>query len=103
MQLYASVARYKFQGAKEILLLGADTKGHENSSETIYAIDASIPMTSDERVMSQKIMNTYQILDNVSERRIQTSHSIKDVARNDPCPCGSKKKYKKCCLNSGTL
>ena len=20
------------------------------------------------------------------------------VGRNDPCPCGSKKKYKKCCL-----
>lgn len=22
-----------------------------------------------------------------------------DVGRNDPCPCGSGKKYKKCCLN----
>ena len=21
------------------------------------------------------------------------------VGRNDPCPCGSGKKYKKCCLN----
>jgi len=21
--------------------------------------------------------------------------------RNDPCPCGSRKKYKKCCLGSG--
>ena len=21
----------------------------------------------------------------------------KDVGRNDPCPCGSGKKYKKCC------
>jgi len=26
------------------------------------------------------------------------------IGRNDPCPCGSGKKYKKCCLNSsGTL
>ncbi len=24
----------------------------------------------------------------------------KDVGRNDPCPCGSGKKYKKCCLNT---
>jgi len=24
----------------------------------------------------------------------------KKVGRNDPCPCGSGKKYKKCCLNS---
>jgi uncharacterized protein YecA (UPF0149 family) len=23
---------------------------------------------------------------------------FKDVGRNDPCPCGSGKKYKKCCL-----
>lgn len=28
-------------------------------------------------------------------------HSIRDVdaERNDPCPCGSGKKYKQCCLN----
>ena len=25
---------------------------------------------------------------------------FKDVGRNDPCPCGSGKKYKKCCLNA---
>lgn len=25
---------------------------------------------------------------------------FKDVGRNDPCPCGSGKKYKKCCLRS---
>ncbi|MDR2855904.1 MAG: DUF1186 domain-containing protein [Methanomicrobiales archaeon] len=25
----------------------------------------------------------------------------KKVGRNDPCPCGSGKKYKKCCLNKG--
>lgn len=23
------------------------------------------------------------------------------IGRNDPCPCGSGLKYKKCCLNSG--
>ena len=22
-----------------------------------------------------------------------------DVQRNDPCPCGSGRKYKKCCMN----
>jgi hypothetical protein len=24
----------------------------------------------------------------------------KKIGRNDPCPCGSGKKYKKCCLDS---
>ena len=29
---------------------------------------------------------------------------VKDyhIGRNDPCPCGSGLKYKKCCLGSGT-
>ncbi len=26
-------------------------------------------------------------------------HAGKKIGRNDPCPCGSGKKYKKCCLN----
>ena len=25
----------------------------------------------------------------------------KKIGRNDPCPCGSGKKYKNCCLSSG--
>ncbi|WP_275531649.1 SEC-C metal-binding domain-containing protein [Magnetofaba australis] len=24
---------------------------------------------------------------------------FRDIGRNDPCPCGSGKKFKKCCLN----
>jgi SEC-C motif len=28
---------------------------------------------------------------------------FRDVGRNDPCPCGSGKKYKKCCLDSQAL
>jgi len=28
---------------------------------------------------------------------------MSDVGRNDPCPCGSGKKYKKCCFNKGIL
>ena len=25
--------------------------------------------------------------------------TVEKVGRNDPCPCGSGKKYKKCCIN----
>jgi uncharacterized protein YecA (UPF0149 family) len=28
---------------------------------------------------------------------------FKGVGRNDPCPCGSGKKFKKCCLHRGSL
>jgi hypothetical protein len=35
---------------------------------------------------------------NFSNQPIQ--HTTKKVGRNDPCPCGSGKKYKKCCLEN---
>ncbi len=28
---------------------------------------------------------------------------FRNVGRNDPCPCGSGRKYKKCCLADRTL
>jgi uncharacterized protein len=32
-----------------------------------------------------------------SAHRSEPRHSTSKVGRNDPCPCGSGKKYKKCC------
>lgn len=101
MRLYAHVARYKFQRAKEILILGADTKGRPGGSETIFAIDASVPLSNEERMSAQKIMKTYKILDNISEKRVISPGQPKNIGRNNPCPCGSTKKYKKCCLITG--
>ena len=28
---------------------------------------------------------------------LQIQNNVPKVGRNDPCPCGSNKKYKKCC------
>lgn len=33
------------------------------------------------------------------EKSKEPTFTTKTVGRNDPCPCGSGKKYKKCCLN----
>lgn len=30
---------------------------------------------------------------------VPVKHNGKYISRNDPCPCGSGKKYKKCCMN----
>jgi preprotein translocase subunit SecA len=39
-----------------------------------------------------------QLLTNRGEERKQTPVTVSDEpGRNDPCPCGSGKKYKKCC------
>ena len=34
------------------------------------------------------------------DRKVETSYkrTEKKVGRNEPCPCGSGKKYKKCCI-----
>jgi preprotein translocase subunit SecA len=29
--------------------------------------------------------------------KVEPIHKDKETKRNDPCPCGSGKKYKKCC------
>ena len=40
-------------------------------------------------------MPTDQVIQEILEGR----NRAKKVGRNDPCPCGSGLKYKKCCLN----
>lgn len=36
---------------------------------------------------------------NAPAPKIEPYHAPPKVGRNDPCPCGSGKKFKKCCLN----
>lgn len=35
------------------------------------------------------------------ESHTQKIRKFDKIGRNDPCPCGSGKKYKNCCLSSG--
>lgn len=42
--------------------------------------------------------NGYSIGELARVREEQASGKVKKIGRNDPCPCGSGKKYKKCCL-----
>ena len=39
----------------------------------------------------------------IAEYKMRHTPKVKEynIGRNDPCPCGSGKKYKKCCLSSG--
>ena len=41
----------------------------------------------------------YQGVDEDTDNRGAAAASTPGVGRNDPCPCGSGKKYKKCCIN----
>jgi uncharacterized protein YecA (UPF0149 family) len=41
----------------------------------------------------------YRVLTAPPPLRSKQVVKSKNIGRNDPCPCGSGKKYKKCCLN----
>ena len=40
-----------------------------------------------------------QYKDRACDWHTESANDMSTVSRNDPCPCGSGKKYKKCCLN----
>jgi hypothetical protein len=40
------------------------------------------------------------LLDSLEARATPHQDPLRHVGRNDPCPCGSGKKFKKCCLNA---
>ena len=53
-----------------------------------------------ERRQEHKRLNESVVSDDdapIPDAPIEQAHSDQDVGRNDPCPCGSGKKYKKCC------
>ena len=34
---------------------------------------------------------------NDSKDKVKTTRKVEKIGRNEPCPCGSGKKYKQCC------
>jgi hypothetical protein len=49
---------------------------------------------------SSSLLDDYEAPHSYREDTIR--YEAPKVGRNDPCPCGSGKKFKKCCLRSGT-
>ena len=63
---------------------------------------ARIAQQLEDEKRAQEALMRLNISDEDSEERIAgTESSSKKIARNDPCPCGSGKKYKQCCGKSG--
>ena len=56
---------------------------------------------------ARKMAEKFEIEQKQNEAFMKFNHSDdeevseKKIARNDPCPCGSGKKYKQCCGKSG--
>jgi len=75
-----------------------------NTIRTLQIIQFKVESPEEEAAaIAEKLAHEQHI----AESQIQLNHSQEDklvekkIARNDPCPCGSGKKYKQCCGKSG--
>ncbi|PUB80923.1 MAG: YecA family protein [gamma proteobacterium symbiont of Ctena orbiculata] len=71
-----------------------DWKGHDKSYDVVESIQLKIAPNA-RQIHAYWLSRRDEIpQDELIKKREQTP-----VGRNDPCPCGSGKKYKKCCLH----
>ena len=112
---YDSCIRYFLQNDKfSANLIRMVANKHKNFMEIVNAVLAKnytledLLKTYKRRYLKNKIISSTTVLyrsnafsstlgiieDNENKPEIDTS---KKIGRNDPCPCGSGKKYKKCC------
>ncbi len=70
----------------------------DNINEEVIRILSKFQLVSEEKVVKKpKIRNIATNLNEDGTSAVQQRTVGKKVGRNDPCPCGSGKKYKKCC------
>jgi len=79
-----------------------------NTIKTLQIIQFKMESAEDEAAKiaeqlatEQKIKEAARIFNHSNDEEGKLVVSEKKIARNDPCPCGSGKKYKQCCGKSG--
>jgi len=79
-----------------------------NTIKTLQIIQFKMESAEDEAAKiaeqlaaEQKIKEAARIFNHSNSEEDESVVSEKKIARNDPCPCGSGKKYKQCCGKSG--
>ena len=80
----------------------ATEKGGEGDDEGIVEFIARYNVNGTdfehhERSLFQRIKGEWKFIDGVLVKPQPITREAPKVGRNDPCPCGSGKKYKKCC------
>jgi preprotein translocase subunit SecA len=81
---------------KEAFDIFAELSGRITTEIVMRLFKIQVQKNQEERIQTQqqKVSLNYNRGENVSQ---QTVTKGKKIGRNDPCPCGSGKKYKKCC------
>ena len=85
------------------------TKGTLAGSDVLIGMDIisqgdfAVTNTEDQTVFSFRIPSIQRIdFVKAAKARNPTKRSTAKVGRNDPCPCGSGRKFKNCCGQAGS-
>ena len=62
-----------------------------DAQTTIYLLKAEVRQNSERKQVANGVANDGK------EKKKSTPKRVNKIGRNDPCPCGSRKKYKQCC------
>ena len=62
-----------------------------DAQTTIYLLKAEVRQNSERKQVAQGTANDGK------EKKKAAPKRVNKIGRNDPCPCGSGKKYKNCC------
>ena len=95
LQSYAQrdpVTEYRFQGGEMFDAMVADIRAN-----TVRSILTVVPRERVERVQVAKPLNEGFEGAKTAPKKIVLGNASSQVALNAPCPCGSGKKYKRCC------
>ena len=66
---------------------------HIDEQITTYLLKAEVRQNSERKQVADKV----QTNEDKSQPKKSQPKRVKKIGRNDPCPCGSGKKYKQCC------
>jgi len=69
------------------------TEGHRMFQQFLLTIETTIVNS----ILGMNSQSSSKPLEKPAEKKFIPREGKKKIGRNDPCPCGSGKKYKKCC------
>lgn len=105
---YVLVSRYLRPEIKLFLVVSTEPKGSPSRSEDILGLEYASDLSDEEIILAKKLHTEERILNHTwtsrkgllddFESKLKPKRNLRPkYKRNDKCPCGSGKKYKKCC------
>jgi|CXWL01.1.fsa_nt_gi hypothetical protein len=95
LESYCTLRKYREKASQWFGLCMTST-----GPDVRFGVSLVFPWTQDEQMDEKtKDMKEPVPIDQALQALMRGRNRVKKIGRNNPCPCGSGRKYKKCCLN----